>query len=1852
MLPEPHVAAPAGTLGASVPGQSASGERTIDAARLARATGASSPQVDAALPRPPPAIDPLTSPPPVTASYSGTITGRIYDYTYGVPITNATIQAEPFGSTSCLPGLCTETESGTNGVFSLPAIVGAVSLFFTAPAYVGNQTWADLGRGQTVDLGFVFLLHDGYATGTVEAATPGHPTLANIEVNSTSRVGDLSGDPGEVTGPSGTFDIAVPPVPSEVTVTPLAASSPYLFNTTYANVTSYGTVDLGVIYLEGGVLVSAELIDRSTDRPVANGTPSQLTFCTEPAGVCTFPILNQTGANVTAWGLPGTAEVTAAAIGYVVNTTAVEPIPNANGTVDLGLIYLVPLAAAEISTNFTGGTAPGGGWPAGNVTAYVCSLDSVEVAVQLVIGGELLGAPCWPRGLPGAAVGNTYAVGGTAIVLGPPLRDAVMIVPSNASPPSFPIAEASSLSPSPEYPATYANITWANLTPDAVTVLGSVDVEGGDYLSGNVTEPGAAGSLDGQFTVQVCSTDTAGVCGASVLSSDLEPAVVGCPSGASEFCAPAPPGPDTITVTEVGPGTTNVSWIQVPAGCCAQSGSPIAVGTIGLPAVSAYGVIDGIVDARTAGWGSAANAPGDVFGFLQACPVGPQPLWAGSPSCTYGVLNSTTGSFTMVAPSGWDKVTASASGYQQNWTWLFVNGTNFSGIIELTPNGYLTGTVDSAAGGPVAGAVISTCPIGTPNSCNVVASAGTDGRYNASVAGGSFPWATYIVEASYPGFVTDWTWVNASAGSIALVPTLVLPVLSTPNATSGSNASARPLWVTGTVIDTRTGLPVRLADIGQCEDYSCGNGAEFATYGGTFNLTWIAGEDQLLVSAAGYDAEYVSVPSTSNESLSLGEVPLRPFGWVSGQVLIGPWGSLAGSDGQGAPVQVQFCPGPDQPGFCGSPTQTNTAGYFNASADSGAMLLMTGGGGIQAFGTAQGGFEYLETPEFIPASNFSSIGNVSDPLFLGVAGQMVDGTGSGGFLNDSGRSGFVDVEATPGAAALTPYNWTFAITGPDGQYTFFLGLPTGSPVTLTAAAIGYRTYQTSVVLTTPAPGITPVAGAEMSHDGYLTATAVDAVTSAPVPDASIVASVVDPANFTTFSLGAAANGSGEVNTTAPSGLAVSVTVSAPGYFPRAFLEPITSGRTTALGPVALMEGAPPSGFFVQSEYINTAGLPAIPTVVDPKTGAPLPDAEIAIAVSNGSVVGTTFTNDLGQFLLWVPTSPFIDLTLTLSAYDPVTIYYSTAGDTHLSLRYVNTTGTGIVAGRVILDPNGTGVYDTEVNVCPTGASGGICFMLDEAVGYTNVSGDFWVPSTRGIDTVSINTEQYLANQTLNLGVSTDEFYEVGTMDVYAFATISGVVLGVPGGQPIAGANVSLCSPFGDPYGPCDTSTVTGAGGNFSFQSPPSTYVLVATALGYNETYRSILLGPGQQLDIGALLLLADGVVTGRAVSSFNGAPVANTTLIVCLLDAPADCTPFLQGNPDGTFALEAPPGPDVLTLSAPGYFSNYTDLVVPSGGAIDLGNVGLQPLAIDIPESVAGSILSANRSEAPIAGAFVSLDIGTQPVTSTLSDAMGGFRLPVTWGSYTLVVSATGYVGVRLPLIVHTNVTGFNVDLLTRAFLVAGTVRDATTEAALPSVTVAWNNTTLGVTNSVGAFGFYLPNGSYQLEADSAGIGGISYSPLEFLVRVDGGSVVHNISLAEATARLVGVVVDASSGLPIPGASLSLSGGGLPKALSTVAGVTGAFAFSLAPGSYLLNGSAPGYSAGSIDVVVPSTGAVDLALAASLRASSSAGPISALDLIVVGAAVAAVALAVLLVQRRRPPPPPEPPKWTLEEPEG
>ena len=1853
---ERAVPIPAATGGGGVPGTDPAGQRAVDVPALAyrelRAEQAAAP---AQSPGIAPTLRPAApaEPRPNTGGSAGII-GRVYDLTYGQPIRNVTIFLVPFIG-GCTNATCTTNSTTTpaNGSFTLGAPPGAYTLGFGAPLYLSNETWVTLSAGRTLNVGILFLVHEGYARGVVEAATPGHAPLAGVSVTSQSRDGQLQGNPPALTAANGSFLVPVPPLPSQISFSPpqpanRSLPSPYLTNVTYSNATPYSTVDVGTIYLEGGVAVNATLYDEATGRPIAPNLPSQLTVCVRPSSFCLSPILDHSGPNVTGWGMPGAASVIAYAIGYVVNSTPVADLPNTNGTVDLGPIYLLPMGVAEISANVTGGDPTGGVWPVGDVNASVCSLNGEEVAIQAGPGGPMSMGDCWPTGA-WSGTSTAFAIGATAYAPGPPLHDAI-VLNTVASSETLPVAYTQVNQYAPKFPTRFSNLTWANLTPDQVTVVGSVDLLAGSFLEGNVSVPGVTGPLAGTVSVTVCQEGDPLVCADPGRTYGLGgPVPNGCSASNRTFCIAAPPGPDRVVVTGFGGLVSNRTWVDVPSGCCAQEGHPIDLGWVNL---SGYGQAWGSVSGTVA---SAANGapPGGFATTITVCPVGPAPVGGFVPACQSAPANATTGAFNLTAPLGWDQVAVSTTGFQQNWSWIDVTGANTTGRIDLTPDAVLGGRVVAPDGSGLYEAVVQVCEMGAAVSgaqCLTLGATNTYGQYNGTLRGGPLPWGSYEVVATAAGFAQNWTWVNTSVDAVSIASPITLWPLGFGSGPARPRVAATVsvgAWVQGRLVDNRTGFGIPSATVQACAIVTglC-SPVGLTSYGGTFNVSMQTGYYDLEFAPTGYTGRTVFVNGTT-PLVDLGAIRIAPYPWASGRVLLGPWTNLTAVDGIGPALTFVACASA-YAGPCGPATTTNSGGFFNMSFPSTGGVATVSGNGVFGFGSANEAYGPYQlglpatTAPFVDLPTSAPSATVVE-LFGAVVGVLRDGSGYNVSLNASSRPApFTEVQVEVYHSSFNPFN--VMQTGAGGNYVAFIPLGTselihGFGATYFTAAEYAAGVDPGTVLDVP-----PI---NVPAYGWVTARFIDSGSGTPLVGVPVTVSYLDAANATPIQVTEVSNGVGFVNVSAPPMNATTVAWGLPGYLNNSTTVAVAQRHATGLGVVSLVAGGRSLYAWVQSEALGSAVGPPVATVVDAKTHAPLPDAIVTPATPYGPAAPSARTNGLGQFLLYAPTLPTVGISFQMPGYDGQLLSLNLSLGGRTVVPRVNLTGNGIVAGRIVAEPGNVPVGDIQVSVCPAQFPG--C----SEVAFTNGSGVFWVAASAGADVVTVTSAAYLANVTRGVTVPTDGFVSVGAIPVYAFGQVSGVVRAIPTGFAVPNANVSICSPFAPiPLG-CFLSVGVGANGSFVIPIPPSTYLLYVTAPYFNASVRLLSVLPGEHLSIGTVLLVSYGVVMGRAVSLLDGAPAPNATAIVCAQAPAVGCSAPENGTADGRFLLVAPPGPGDLTVSAPGFLDNYSSVTVPAGGTLDVGAVGLLPTGPAVPETIRGRVLAANPSDAPIAGAAVTATQNGATAASGTTDGNGTFALTVYWGSFELSAAADGFRTNRTALVVHGNVTGLTFLLATMTYPVSGTVTDAATGVPLAGVEIFHAGTLLAESDALGRYAFDLPNGSYALATSTTSRTGETYDPLTLVVTVNGASVVRDIALVASTWTITGAVVDALTGLPIAAAVVTAIGPALPgpgHSLRAVTDAEGGFHLLLPPGAYTLNVSAPGYLPLSEAIALPlAPGSLALALSPAAGGPVGSAPSIPILLGLAAGIVAAVVLAALL-WRRRPPaaaPPPEP-MWAYE----
>jgi hypothetical protein len=147
----------------------------------------------------------------------------------------------------------------------------------------------------------------------------------------------------------------------------------------------------------------------------------------------------------------------------------------------------------------------------------------------------------------------------------------------------------------------------------------------------------------------------------------------------------------------------------------------------------------------------------------------------------------------------------------------------------------------------------------------------------------------------------------------------------------------------------------------------------------------------------------------------------------------------------------------------------------------------------------------------------------------------------------------------------------------------------------------------------------------------------------------------------------------------------------------------------------------------------------------------------------------------------------------------------------------------------------------------------------------------------------------------------------------------------------------------------------------------------------------------------------------------------------------------------------------------------------------------------------------------------------------------------------------------------------------------------------------------------------------------------------------------RDLFLTAVGIRLSGTVVDAATGLPIPGASVELIPSNPTSGFSAASATTstlGGFQLVVPSGHYTLNASAGGYASASFAIDV-NRGSVPVEVALT-EAAVTGSAASSLPFLPLGAVAAAAALGVAVLvtlRRRRPKPvaPPSPPRWTLDE---
>ncbi|QSQ15717.1 carboxypeptidase regulatory-like domain-containing protein [Myxococcus landrumensis] len=394
---------------------------------------------------------------------------------------------------------------------------------------------------------------------------------------------------------------------------------------------------------------------------------------------------------------------------------------------------------------------------------------------------------------------------------------------------------------------------------------------------------------------------------------------------------------------------------------------------------------------------------------------------------------------------------------------------------------------------------------------------------------------------------------------------------------------------------------------------------------------------------------------------------------------------------------------------------------------------------------------------------------------------------------------------------------------------------------------------------------------------------------------------------------------------------------------------------------------------------------------------------------------------------------------------------------------------------------------------------------------------------------------------------------IGYHEVFFTPLLQGTLVGqvrdaVTGGV-VPGAKVAL-----DTQAAIDVNAETGA---YSFSTTTGGHWVRATAPNYNQMRAYTVVVPERTSVIEHLYLSPlKGQVEGFVMDLISNEPIVGAKVNPGGL-------PSQTTNVEGAFAVDMPRGECTVSVDAPGYTDKPSvTLQLYPGRTSQVASLFLTPSL----GWVEGVVRRADTGE-PLVGAEV-FATGESP---RQVDAEGRFRLAFAAGLRQLRARAPGHAEVSLTVYIQPG-RSVHIDdfyLVPTFGEVAGIVYDTVTRAPIAGAQVTAGDAPLAVTGADGRYQFQLRAQSQPIAAQAFG-----HSSSSLTVSVVAGKVLEglDLGLVPKLGQVEGVVLDAGSRLPIPGARVLVQNG--PVGLTSV---EGAFSFTLDSQQARLTVEVPGY---------------------------------------------------------------------------
>ena len=761
--------------------------------------------------------------------------------------------------------------------------------------------------------------------------------------------------------------------------------------------------------------------------------------------------------------------------------------------------------------------------------------------------------------------------------------------------------------------------------------------------------------------------------------------------------------------------------------------------------------------------------------------------------------------------------------------------------------------------------------------------------------------------------------------------------------------------------------------------------------------------------------------------------------------------------------------------------------------------------------------------------------------------------------------------SAPIAGATVNVNGSSAQTDISGTYQFTL-----SPGNYTAIASADRYVQQQKSATMTAGDTTTLNFQLTPADGTLTGAVTDSETSAPISGATVTA---NGGSIQTDADGTYQFGLNPGNYT--------VTVVADKYVSQEKSITITSGDSITLD----FQLVPQDGIL--------AG-----TVTDSETSAPIAGATVSV---NGSSAQTD-TNGMYQFTLR-PSSYAVIILAEKYAQQGASVTITAGDTTTLDFQLVPLDGTliGIVTDSETSEPIAGAVVNGNGSSVQTDTSGTYQFALSagnytitvSAEGYvqqgasvtitagdttildfqlvpldgtligivtdsetsepiagavvngngssvqTDTDGTYQFTLSRGDYTVTASAEGYAQQEksvTITAGDAATLDFQLAPL-VGPKGTLTGTVTNRDTSAPIAGAEVYVG----------DISVQTDASGKYQFTLPVRDYTVTVSADGYIQQEETAIIIADDSTILDFQLAPMDGTLSGMVVDRVTSAPIAGARVEVNGSSAQTDTS--------GTYRLTLGVGSYTATVLADGYVQQEKSVTIIAGG---ITVVGFQ---LTPQKGILTGIVTDRNTSAPIVEAAVVAN-----GSSDKTDTRGMYQFTLDSGSYTVTVSAEGYIQQQKTTTVTAgDTTTLSFQLTPADGILTGTVMGKDTAAPIAGAAVAANGSS-DQTDASGVYRFALDPGNYTVTVSAEGY--IEQNKPVTITADDTATL--DFQLAPVDGILIGTIVNEETGAPVPNATVEVVEGQNVVARGKTDSL-GKFEFSLPPGTYDVVALAEGY---------------------------------------------------------------------------